>query len=167
MSTKPASTDAVASGPRTISKWDAFGQAGLAPVQIVCQTYFPYHLYDGSCHSKVPKFSSEQLKTHIAGEHGAAFEIYLKKVDGKASPLWGDLSSSGLEAADLRCGVCSKQLRLQPSSLLQHMRPHNGNTKQSYRQATSERVGCIGKIQVTLSSNRPDDVEDFDDSDAV
>lgn len=163
MSTKTPAPESVSSGPvapppvsRTISKWDAFAQAGLAPLQVICQTYYPYHLQDSSCHSKLPRFTSDQLQTHIDGDHGAGFELYLKKVDGKASGLWGDLSSAGLEVADLRCGVCSKQLPLRPSTLLQHMRPHSGNTKQSYRQATTERTGCVGMIQVTLTSQRPD-----------
>jgi hypothetical protein len=104
------------------------------------------------------------MQRHMDAEHGGCYEIYLKRAEGKASPLWSELSTAGLEAGDLRCGVCSKQLKLHPASILQHMRPHNGDTKSRFREVASIKTGVVGMLRLTLQLEQPSEqLEDADE----
>lgn len=147
---------------KTFTNWDALAKAGLVPLQVDCQAYRPVHLADFSCHTRL-KIDSETLRTHMQAEHGGAYELYLKRADGKESPLWKGLTESGLEAGDVRCGVCSKQVRLRPQELLQHMRPHAGDTKQRYREVASVKPGVVGLLRITLQNEVPLASEETDE----
>lgn len=155
-------TPTAAPAAKTYTNWDALAKSGLVPVIINCQAYRPIHLHDASCHTAL-KFDTATLQRHMDSEHGNAFEIYLRKSDGKPSPLWAELSASGLEAGDFRCGVCDRQLRLHPTSILQHMKPHSGQSKASYREAAGRSSGCVGMLRVTLQKDRPESALEDDD----
>lgn len=116
---------------KTFTKWDAFAKAGLRPVTITCQAYKPVHLSDRSCHTNL-QFSAAAFKRHIEADHGSAIQLTLKKVDGTSSPLWKELSESGLEAHDFRCDICDRQLTFHPTSILSCMRAHSGKTRRVF-----------------------------------
>lgn len=138
---------------KTFTNWDAFAKAGLRPVTITCQAYAPYHRVDRSCHSNL-RFKPEDFKRHMPG-CGGALQLTLKKVDGKESALWKELSESGLEAHDFRCDICDKQLAFRPSSILPCLRAHSGKTR---------RVHPGGKFNITLGEVREQDEELSDDA---
>lgn len=112
-----------------MTDWEAFEKAGLVPEEIVCEGYKPTHAADISCHSKlVPTL--ENIKNHLAGDHGGGFVFKLRKTDGKAWPGWKALRDEGLELHDFRCDVCdARELRVNPRFLIAHMRPHAGKVR--------------------------------------
>ena len=140
-----------ASPSRTTTNWKAFQDAGLVPVAIKCQAYHPIHLNDVSCHTKLT-FTAENLQRHTAMEHGGAFQIYLRKTDGRPAKFWEDLMASGLEANDLRCGSCKGSLRFHPSSFMAHLKGHRGITRQSYAEILRDQPKSIGMIEVTVGA---------------
>lgn len=137
---------------KSLTKWTAFEQAGLVPVQISCQAYKPVHGADMSCHTRL-LFNADTLKRHMDSEHGGGFYFVLRKTDGKPSPLWKQMEQLGLEAHDFRCDNCDAQLRFHPSSFTNHMRAHGGKTR---------RVYDGGRFNVTLGMSRPDREENDD-----
>lgn len=153
---------------KSYTNWDALAKSGLTPILINCQAYRPVHMADFSCHSALPTFNVTNLRKHIASDHGACFEIFFKRTDGKESPLWKELSESGLEAGDIRCGCCSKPVRLHPTSLLQHCKPHAGDTKQRYTQIRDTKQGTVGMFRLTLQTTPPEsqlqDTDEFPDN---
>lgn len=166
---KETTGTAVAEKPAEASKarkaytnWDALAKSGLVPLVINCQSYRPVHMADFSCHTAL-KMDVPTLRRHMVSEHGSAFEIFLKRTDGKESPLWQELSAAGLEAGDFRCGCCSKPVRLHPTSILQHSRSHAGDTKQRYNQIKDIKTGVTAMFRVTLQTERPEAVGDEDE----
>jgi hypothetical protein len=156
---------------RTTTNWKAFQDAGLVPVAIECQTYPPIHQHDYSCHTKLT-FTIENLKRHLAAEHGGAYCIYLRKTDGRPAKFWDDMMESGLEAVDFRCGVCQgdrpdRNMRFHPTSLAQHMKSHRGNSKQSYAEVGRRHPKAIGLVQVTVSDTAVQQTEDLDEYETI
>ena len=145
---------------KTYTNWEALN--GFSLYALKCEGYRPIHARNEGCHSALAKIDADTIKRHIAGEHGGGFAFYLQKASNKNSQaIWGDLTTSGLEAQDFRCGCCNAPVRFHPTSLLQHLKPHRGSTKQAYREITSERPGCLGMFYVTLGEARPEStVED-------
>lgn len=136
---------------KSFTDWTAFTKAGLVPNQIRCEAYKPVHMADMSCHTKL-LFNAATLKRHTLGEHGGGFHFELRKTDGKASPLWTEMSDLGLESYDFRCDNCDAQLRFSPSSIIPHLRAHGGKTR---------RVYPGGHFNLTIGFERPN-TEDTD-----
>lgn len=161
--------EAPSGAPRTTTNWKAFQDAGLVPVAIECQSYHPIHLHDASCHTKLT-FTVENLKRHLAAEHGGAYTLYLRRTDGRPAKFWEDLMESGLEAQDFRCGVCqgddpTRNLRFHPTAIMQHMKSHRGNQKQSYMEVVRRHPKATGMLQVTVSDSlaqRTDDLDEYE-----
>jgi hypothetical protein len=151
----------------TYTNWRAFAAAKLVPVRIDCHSYATKGRqgHDASCHSRIPLPATPAIfsENHIAKDHGGKFQFYLRKSDGKQSPLWEQLMSSGLEALDLRCEVCDEQLRFHPSSFEKHLRRHPGQTKQAYTQVIAADQNAQGLFNVTLGVKRPESVEDIEE----
>jgi hypothetical protein len=160
------SDTAPSAAPRTTTNWKAFQDAGLVPVAVKCQAYHPIHLNDVSCHTKVP-FSAENLQRHTAMEHGGAFQIYLRKTDGRPAKFWEDLMVSGLEALDFRCGSCKAKLRFHPSSFMAHLKGHRGITRQSYAEILRDQPKAIGMVEVTVGNTYGVDVEETDEYESI
>lgn len=147
---------------KSYTNWDALAKSGLYPILVNCQSYRPVHMADFSCHTAL-KIDIPTLQRHINAEHGSAFEIFLKRTDGKESGLWKELSEAGLEAGDFRCGCCSKPLKFHPTSLLQHAKSHAGDTKQRYNQIKDTKSGTVAMFRVTLQTDRPEITEDSEE----
>jgi hypothetical protein len=150
----------------TYTNWKAFVAAKLVPVRIDCQSYSirGRQGHDASCHSRLPlPTSPTTFADHILKEHGGKFQFYLRKSDGKQSPLWEELSTSGLEAADIRCEVCDEQLRFHPSSFEKHLRRHPGKSKQAYTQVIAADQNAQGLFNITLGARAPESVEDLEE----
>jgi hypothetical protein len=113
--------------PKTLTKWNALAEARLAPTEIVCMGYRPYHLFDASCHTRL-MLNPAQIKAHIEGGHGGGFKLHFRKAD-KPWPGWKQFEELGLESMDFRCDICDAQVPFHPTHILKHMRPHNGKTR--------------------------------------
>lgn len=149
---------------RSYTQWDSFGKAGLIPTSVRCQGYWRGTAFqDTACHSNLPKASAELMARHCMAEHGSQFELWLRKTDGKASPLWAELGANAVEASDFRCAVCDAQVRFHPTAILSHCRPHNGKTKRLYQHMIALKPGAIGCFQLTLGAARSE--ETLEDSD--
>lgn len=148
---------------KTYTNWDAFAKAGITLVALDCSAYKPVHLSDFSCHSHI-MYTVEALKRHLDSGHGGAYQFYVRKTDSKQPlGLWAALETSGLESLDFRCAVCWEKLRFHPTSILPHLQPHRGNTKQAYKEAIVDKPGCLGKLSLTLTSRAPEITEDQDE----
>lgn len=150
--------------PETYTSWKSLTQAKLIPIRVDCQTY-PINgvqKADLSCHTRLIP-AVDTFKRHMAAEHGGEFQFYVRKSEGKASPLWEDLTFSGLEASDLRCAVCNEKLRFHPASFERHLRPHAGNTKQAYNEMRMREPQAMGQFNVSLGLRRstPDSSDEF------
>lgn len=114
---------------KSSTRWDAFEKAQLKIVSACCQAYKPFHAFDMSCHTRFP-LTVDNIIRHIEGEHGGGFEIKLERTEGKPSPLWRALADAGIEAVDVRCEVCGKELAPNPQVLLNHLfKAHPGNMR--------------------------------------
>lgn len=161
---KTAAPAAVVS--KTYTNWNALTIAGLRPTMIECQAYRPALRGDNSCHTRLlPK--GDSFINHIGHDHGGGFRLSLRKSDGKASPLWAEIGELGLEAHDFRCAACGAEVRFHPTSIMQHMKPHQGMTKQAYQQLARSSPGAVGFFNVFLKKGRPEqaltDADEFVD----
>lgn len=164
--TDNATPVAVSKTPTTFTNWNALTIAGLRPTMIECQAYRPALRGDNSCHTRLlPK--GESFSNHIAHEHGGGFRLSLRRSDGKASPLWAEIAELGLEAHDFRCAACGAEVRFHPTSIMQHMKPHQGMTKQAYHQLARSAPGAVGFFNVLIKKGRPEqaltDADEFID----
>lgn len=164
-STLAASSEPVVSPKNTSTNWSVFEKSKLTPVTVKCDAYsIPGEPFsDFSCHTAL-QLNVATLKNHIAAEHGSRFRFMLRLNDGKASPLWKELESSGLEAADFRCEVCNEKLRFHPASLQRHLRPHQGKVRQAYAELARQNPKAVGFFCFTLGSQPTEDqLEDGDE----
>lgn len=113
---------------QAVSNWSAFKEAGLIPVQIVCDGYLPIHQFNSGCHSKLA-LTAEAMISHLDREHGGGFVITLQRTNGPAWDGWDKLIEAGIEVTDFRCDVCDEVIRLNPTFILRHFAPHSGKTR--------------------------------------
>lgn len=146
---------------KSFTNWKAFADAGLVPVEIKCQAWKPVYLSDNSCHTRL--ISVDQIKNHIAAEHGGGFQIYLRKTDGKPAKIWQDFADSGLEALSLKCDVCDKELRFHPTSFIGCLKSHRGKIARAYMQMQAENTKAIGKFNLAIGYGQPENREEADE----
>jgi len=170
ISAEQSLTEQSASAPvsKTYTNWNAFNILGLRPVMIQCQAYWPMQRSDFSCHTRLlPK--GESFSVHIGHDHGGGFRLSVRKSDNKPSEVWNQIQELALEAHDFRCAVCNAELRFHPTSVNQHLRPHQGMTKGLYQEMQRLAPGAIGFFNITLSKGRPevalDDTDEFSQDD--
>lgn len=138
---------------KTHTNWDALTKAALRPVTIYCQQYQLQRgqtYRDLSCHSRLPIKDAQPMEAHTAGDHGGGFLLCVKQSEGKASTVWADLANREMEAHDFRCAVCDKQVRLHPTNLAPHLRPHAGMTRQAYGELSRNHPQATGFFNVLL-----------------
>jgi hypothetical protein len=113
---------------KCLTNWDAFAEAGLVPVSIRCQDYFPAQRSDASCHTTFA-ISVENVLRHMSEEHGSGggFELTVRRTEGKKSPFWAEMAKAGIEIHDFRCD-CDKEVPLVPRRMLNHCKSHVGRT---------------------------------------
>lgn len=163
--TKPAPSEApIAATPKTFTNWDALNVARLKLVVLTCARYRGGQLPEPSCHTRLPH-SVGTIKAHIAAEHGGTFRLAVRQSDAKSSKLWSELAEAGLESHDFRCDVCDAVVRLHPSAILPHLKPHKGKTRMSYSEMTRNNPSATGMFGVTFASGRAEQtLEDEDES---
>ena len=153
---------------KSYTDWEALDKCGLVPVALDCQAYQPFHGHDHSCHTHL-RFTAETIKRHVEGDHGGGFQVYVRRSDGKPSPLWKALAEAGLEAVDFRCDICQSRpadgLRFHPSSILQHIKPHRGKLakNQDYNIMKGLQPKAEGKLSFTIRGSKPVQVEEDED----
>lgn len=110
------------------TNWGACERVGLVPTEVLCQAYHPVHRVDMSCHTRIVP-SAENMIAHYQSEHGGAFKVSVKRVEGKAWAGWKDLKERGVECFDFRCDVCNAIVPFHPQYIMQHMRAHQGKNR--------------------------------------
>lgn len=133
------------------TNWGVFKEAGLVPVKIVCDGYYPIHRANLGCHSKL-QLTAEAMINHLDQDHGGGFQITLKRTDGKPWDGWDKLQEAGIEIVDFRCDVCDEVLRLNPMIILRHFAPHSGKTRRP-------RQGGTFNLTISRTAN-PDYLEE-------
>ena len=148
----------VAVPTKTDTNWEAFAKAGLVPVHITCELYTPTYHRTGGCHSAL-LINSATLRKHSHPDHCGGFRMFLRKTDGKPSPLWADLATSGLEATDLLCEVCGQPVRLTPAGIAAHAKPHSGETRQSWAEMRRKHPTAVLGLRLSLGQQRTEDLD--------
>jgi hypothetical protein len=138
-----ASVPAVAQR-KTYTNWGAFAKAGLVPTEIMCNGYRPFHGVDISCHTRL-RLDPAVMGEHVRADHGGGFSMTLRRGD-RVWAGWKQFEDLGLEAVDLRCGVCGEELPFHPQHLLKHLRAHPNQNR---------RIVEGGQYLITLSFERP------------
>lgn len=137
---------------QAVSNWSAFKEAGLVPVEIVCEGYFPIHQFNSGCHSKL-QLTAEAMISHLDRDHGGGFQMTLRRSNGPAWDGWDKLAEAGIEVTDFRCDVCDEMIRLNPTFILRHFPAHAGKTRRP-------RMGGVFNITISRQVN-----PDFTDAD--
>lgn len=138
---------------KTHTDWSALTKAALRPLTVYCQQYQLQRgqtYRDMSCHSRLSIKDGHAMEAHTAGEHGGGFMLCVKQSEGKASLIWADLADREMEAHDFRCAVCDKAVRLHPTNLAPHLKPHAGMTRQAYGELARNHPGATGFFNVVL-----------------
>jgi hypothetical protein len=137
---------------RSLTKWEAFDEGELIPIQVKCQDYQPIHPWDTSCHTNLIPTANNVVR-HMADEHGSGggFAVQLRHRPGQKTKLWKELSEAKVELHDFRCDVCNEQLPLVPRRVIKHFAAHAGKSR-------APRAG--GNFWMTLKFDRPDELEE-------
>jgi hypothetical protein len=135
----------------TLTKWNSL--RAYFPSEIICATYAPYHRVDISCHTRL-KFDVEQIKNHIAADHGGGLMIKLRPSE-KPVGYWNKFSEADIESLDFRCEICNKQVPFQVNHIELHMRPHAGKSRRL-------REGGFFNLTLRIGSPVPSEAESFE-----
>lgn len=133
---------------KVFTDWDVFNRAGLKLQRVTCQSYYPYHAYDRSCHTRMV-IDPVIMKDHLDRDHGGGFEVILTATE-KEWPGWKKFAELGIELLDFQCGVCQESIRLTPQTILRHMKPHTN---------ANRRVETGGRFLMTIGYEAPIDAE--------
>jgi hypothetical protein len=144
---------------KSFTNWIAFEQAGRKPKEIQCNGYKPIFMTDYSCHSRV-RLSAAHMLSHLLAEHGGGFYVQTAPADGgKAWGGWRSLGEQGLEAVDIRCGVCNEPFEKLTAGLIQrHCRAHLNQNR---------RMEQGGLFKITISATPVQEVEQSEESDGL
>ena len=157
MPPKPAeATATVTPSKKTYTRWDAFEKAKVVPVTVICDV-IKQHPADEACKTKLIP-SAENMINHFKMGHGGGFQLRVKLSDGKPSPVWKALNDAGMEAVQLRCEVCDRQVEISTRDILNHLRPHQGKFRGAYQ---NFRDTLFLQIQDTPVNPPEDDDESY------
>ena len=115
---------------KTKTRWEALYQAKLWPKEIRCEGYYPVHLANVTCHSRViPSVKNIQHHMQTCSDDVGASFIMKMETRSEGCPLWRELEDAGIEALDFRCAVDSHVVPFHPIHIAKHTRPHSGNKR--------------------------------------
>lgn len=111
---------------KTVTNWQAFIDAGLVPVRIVCDGYLPTHPFNMGCHTALQVQASSMIE-HFKADHGGGFVVTMRRSDNKPWPGWKELAAAGFEIVDFRDEAFGEELPLDPRFLIKALAPRRGS----------------------------------------